>query len=59
MRKNLSESLETIVFVKFQSISGEVIGSFRGVIVRVERSLDRCHLVDYHQLKLEETESIS
>ena len=58
MRKNLSESLETIIFVKFQSISGEVIGSFRGVIVGVERSNHR-HLVDYHKLKLEETESIN
>ena len=55
----MSELLETMVFVKWQSISGEVIRSFGGVIVGVERSLDRCHLVDYHQLKLEETESIS
>lgn len=47
-----------MVSVKWQSISGEVIGSFHGVVVGVEQSLDRRHVVDYHLLELEETESI-
>ena len=33
LRKNFSKSSETMVFVKWQSISGEDIGSFRGVVV--------------------------
>ena len=48
-----------MVFVKWQSISGEDIGSFRNVVVGVEWSLDCHHLVDYHRLELEETETIS
>ena len=58
-RKNFSESLETMVFVKWQSISGKDIGSFCGVVVEVERSSDRRHLVDYHRQELEETETIN
>ena len=48
-----------MVFVKWQSISGKDIGSFRGVVVGVERSSNCRHLVDYHWLELEETETIS
>ena len=48
-----------MVFVRWQSISGEDIGSFHGVVVKVEWSSDRRHLVDYHRLELEETETIN
>ena len=59
LRNFFSKSSKTMVFVKWQSISGEDIGSFRGVILKVERSSNHRHLVDYHQLELEETKTIS
>ena len=59
LRNFFSKSSKTMVFVKWQSISGEDIGSFRGVILKVERSSNHRHLVDYHQLELKETKTIN